>query len=181
MNSPSRVDNDIKRARETLAGMVRWPQRRQAHAALKRSQIVMKRTGQRITTFPPKRPVAALRHVRDVGKIAGLLCTDQSVAPSFGNEPPSRRKLHVYGRCGKGVHGRLPSLQERSYQRPPRRKAEEIIQSSRIASARVHCHDRVQHHLFQQQMRLREIPAIVAIHRIRDAEVTHMERIRHQL
>ncbi len=35
MNSPSRVDSDIKRARETLAGMVRWPLRREAHAALK--------------------------------------------------------------------------------------------------------------------------------------------------
>jgi hypothetical protein len=30
MNSPSRVDTDIKRARETLAGMVRWPLRREA-------------------------------------------------------------------------------------------------------------------------------------------------------
>ena len=35
MNSPSGVDSDIKRARETLAGMVRWPLRREAHAALK--------------------------------------------------------------------------------------------------------------------------------------------------
>ncbi len=35
MNSPSRVDSDIKRARETLAGMVRWPLRREAHATLK--------------------------------------------------------------------------------------------------------------------------------------------------
>ena len=35
MNSPSRVDSDIKRARETLAGMVRWPLRREAQAALK--------------------------------------------------------------------------------------------------------------------------------------------------
>ena len=35
MNSPSRVDSDIKRSRERLAGMVRWPLRREAHAALK--------------------------------------------------------------------------------------------------------------------------------------------------
>ena len=35
MNPPSRVDSDIKRARETLAGMVRWPLRREAQAALK--------------------------------------------------------------------------------------------------------------------------------------------------
>lgn len=35
MNSPSRVDSDIKRARETLAGMVRWPLRREAQATLK--------------------------------------------------------------------------------------------------------------------------------------------------
>jgi DNA transposition AAA+ family ATPase len=35
MNSPSRVDSDIKRARETLAGMVRWSLRREAQATLK--------------------------------------------------------------------------------------------------------------------------------------------------
>ena len=35
MNSPSRVDTDIKRARETLAGMVRWPLRREAQTILK--------------------------------------------------------------------------------------------------------------------------------------------------
>ncbi|MBB5062649.1 AAA family ATPase [Granulicella mallensis] len=35
MNSPSRVDSDIKRARETVAGMVRWPLRREAQATLK--------------------------------------------------------------------------------------------------------------------------------------------------
>ena len=35
MNSPSRVDTDIKRARETLAGMVRWPLRREAQAVLR--------------------------------------------------------------------------------------------------------------------------------------------------
>ena len=35
MNSPSRVDSDIKRARETLGGMVRWPLRREAQAALR--------------------------------------------------------------------------------------------------------------------------------------------------
>jgi DNA transposition AAA+ family ATPase len=35
MNSPSRIDSDIKRARETLAGMVRWPLRREAQTKLK--------------------------------------------------------------------------------------------------------------------------------------------------
>lgn len=34
MNSPPKIDSDLRRARETIAGLVRRPLRREAHAAL---------------------------------------------------------------------------------------------------------------------------------------------------
>lgn len=63
MNSPSRVDSDIKRARETLAGMVRWPLRREAQATLKtlRDRDEACRTKNLDLPVPKRTDIAALK------------------------------------------------------------------------------------------------------------------------